>query len=428
MNPLLRLDNMLSDYRSLFKYNNFDHFCSFIKGLINMTHRGTMTQIYLSSEQSKTYWTLPKFLSRSKWSVDELTSLLTRQVQNVFSKGVYVYDETHSTNNGLHQFGTHYFKNTRYNTRNKNQSKFHYGHEFGAIGWLCETLQGVRFFPLAARVMCPHKKRDNSLAVLKRLCGLMPRGLIVFDRGFNRRSVFTEVLSQGHHLLCRARSNAAFYYILKQPKKQKRGRPRIYGNRVHISKLKYKNIVVDSQTFSVSEKIVRTQMCPVPVKLIVLRKRVKPSKPYHYFSLFTSDVELSTTEMIQHYRNRWKIETAFRDAKQNFGFDTYQLRNRKGLNRFAQLSFTAACLTQLAFTETPTHTEQDTNSNDRSVALEVVLQELNMHWYKAEYLTLGLMTAYLQYSSKQKHFSASFDKKKNTKKIQKIPEIREHPT
>ena len=134
MNPLLRLDNMLSDYRSIFKYNNFDHFRTFIHGLINTEHRGTMTQVYLSSEQSKTYWTLPKFLSRSKWPVDKLTSFLTRQVQNVFSKGVYVYDETHSTNNGLKQFGTHYFKNTRYNTRNKNQSKFHHGHEFGAIG------------------------------------------------------------------------------------------------------------------------------------------------------------------------------------------------------------------------------------------------------------------------------------------------------
>lgn len=425
MNPLLRLDNMLSDYRSIFKYNNFDHFCSFIHGLINTEHRGTMTQIYLSSEQSKTYWTLPKFLSRSKWSVDKLTKSLTREVQNVFSKGFYVYDETHSTNNGIKQFSTHYYKNTRYNTRNKNQSKFHHGHEFGAIGWACETPQGTRFFPLAARVMCPHKKRDNSLAVLKRLCGLMPPGLIVFDRGFNRRPVFTEILSQGHHLLCRARSNAAFYYIPKQPEEQGPGRPPIYGNRVHLSKLKYNNIVVDDHTFSVSEKIVRTRMCPVPVKLIVLRTRVKPSKPYHYFSLFTSDVELSATEMIQYYRKRWQIETAFRDAKQNFGFDTYQLRNRKGLNRFAQLSFTATCLTQLAFTETTTHTEQDTNSDDMSVDLEVVLEKLNMHWYKAEYLTRGLMTAYLRYCSRQKYFSASFQEMQNTKKI---PEIRGHPT
>ena len=61
------------------------------------------------------------------------------------------------------------------NKRNKNQSKFHHGHEFGAIGWLCETPQGVRLFPLAARVI-------SSLAVLKRICAQMPAGLIVFDR------------------------------------------------------------------------------------------------------------------------------------------------------------------------------------------------------------------------------------------------------
>ena len=422
MNPLLRLDNMLSDYRSLFKYNNFDHFCSFIHGLINTPHRGTMTQIYLSTEQSKTYWTLPKFLSRSKWSVDELTSALTRQVQDAFSDGVYVYDETHSTNNGIKQFGTHFFRNTRYNTRNTNQSKFNRGHEFGAIGWLCETPQGVRLFPLAARVMCPNKKRDDSFAVLKRLCGMMPRNLIIFDRGFNRRKVFTQILSQGHHLLCRARSNAVFYYIPKQPKTRDVGRPVIYGSRVHISHLKYKNIVVDNQTLSVSEKIVRTKMCPVPVKLVVLRTREKPSQRYRYFLLFTSDVVRPASELIQLYRNRWKIETAFRDAKQNFGFDTYQLQNRTGLNRFAQLSFTATCLTQLAFTETTTQTEQDTNINDLPVDLEVVLQKLNMHWYKAKYITRGLITAYLRYCSLHKYFSASFDKKQNSKKII------EHPT
>ena len=162
--------------------------------------------------------------------------------------------------------------------------------KFGAIGWFCETPEGVRLFPLAARVMCPNKKRDNSLAVLKRLCGMMPRNLIIFDRGFNRRKVFTQILSQGiPHLLCCTRSNAVFYYIPKQPKKRESGRPLIYGSRVHISHLKYKNIVVDDQTLSVSEKIVRTKMCPVPVKLVLLRTREKPSKRYHYFLLFTSD-------------------------------------------------------------------------------------------------------------------------------------------
>ncbi len=74
MYPLLRFEHMLSDYRSLFKHNNFNHFRTFVKGLIMTPHRGTMTQIYLSTEQKTTYWSLPKFRSRSKWSVDKLTS------------------------------------------------------------------------------------------------------------------------------------------------------------------------------------------------------------------------------------------------------------------------------------------------------------------------------------------------------------------
>ena len=422
MNPILRFESMLSEYRSLFKYNNFNHFQTFIRDLINTPHRGTMTQLYLSTEQSATYWPLPKFLSRSKWSVDKLTSFLTCQVQNTFSKGVYVYDETDSPNNSKKQFGTHFYRNTRYNKRNKNQSKFKYGHQFGAIGWLCETPQGVRLFPLAARVMCPQKKRDNSFAVLKRLCGMMPRGLIVFDRGFNRRAVFTELLSQKHHILCRVRSNAVFYHIPKEPKKRGPGRPRLYGNRVHISHLKYQNTVVDGKTLSVVEKTVRTKMCPQDVKLIVIRTREKGSKTYQYFRLFTSDLDRPKEELIQHYRNRWKIETAFRDAKQNFGFDTYQLRNRQGLNRFAQLSFVAISLTQLAFIQATTQGEQDTNVNDMPVDLDHVLQTLNMHWYKAKYLTRGLMTAYFRHTSQQKYFSASFKEKQNYKNNREIGE------
>ena len=57
-----------------------------------------------------------------------------------------------------------------------------------------------------------------------------------------------------------------------------------------------------------------------------------------------------------------------------------------------------------------------------TVDLEVVLQKLNMHWYKAKYITRELMTAYLRYCSLQKYYSLSFDKKQNSKNIS------EHPT
>ena len=265
MTPLSHLEDMLSAFRPLFKHNNFNHFQTFVKGLISTPHRGTMTQVYLSTEQSTTYWCLPKFLSRGAWCVDQLTLSLRLQVQTVYPTGVYIYDESHAVSEGFKQVGTHFFRNTRYQKRNKNQSKFHHGHEFGAIGWLAETPEGPRLFPLAARMMDPKSQDANSFAVLKQLCGLMPPGLIIFDRGFNRRKVFAEILSQGHHLLCRAKSNAAFYHLPKHPKHRKRGRPRKYGSRVSLPHLKYTDLIVDGKTLSVTDKVVRTRMCPVDV-------------------------------------------------------------------------------------------------------------------------------------------------------------------
>ena len=158
-------------------------------------------------------------------------------------------------------------------------------------------------------------------------------------------------------------------------------------------------------------------MCPVDVRLVVGRTRKKKSKKYHYFCLFTSDGQRPVAELIQHYENRWQIETAFRDAKQNFGFDTYQLRKRKSLNRFAQLSFVAATLTQLVFTNTIIGVASQKKIDDVSLNLETILLALNIHWYKAKHLTRGLMTAYLR-----QYFSMSCKSKQNSIKNQKIVE------
>ena len=141
-------------------------------------------------------------------------------------------------------------------------------------------------------------------------------------------------------------------------------------------------------------------MCPQPVRLVVIRTKPNLSKPYKYFCLFTSDLQLSVADAITHYRDRWHIETAFRDVKQNFGFDTYQLRNREGLNRHVQLSFVAACLTQLCLTNTTDTTSNKSSEIEDDIPdVESVLQILGIHWYKPKYLTRGLMVAYLRHCS-----------------------------
>ena len=143
---------------------------------------------------------------------------------------------------------------------------------------------------------------------------------------------------------------------------------------------------------------------------------------HNNFDHFCTFLERPIAEVIRHYRNRWQIETAFRDVKQNFGFDTYQLRNRKGLNRFVQLSFIAATLTQLIFTNTTTDTASEPKKEEVSLDVKAVLRALNKHWYKAKYLTRGLMVAYLQRCFQQQCFSASYDSEQNSKKNLKIVE------
>ena len=350
MNLLFCLEDILSDFRHLFNQQNFAVFQAFIFGFIVNRGRGTLTELYQCSASETKYWSFPKFLSRGQWNADAVAALLIRRIQHLFRDWVYVYDETKALKTGKSQWGLHFFRNFSYQRHRVNQSKFHYGHEFGALGLLCATSVDWQFFPVWVKLIAPQTVRDKTDAVLKRICSKIAPGLIIFDRGFARRKVFTIVLSFGHHILCRAKSNAVFYRLPKHPKRPQRGRPRKYGDRLDIRRLRYNDTEIDAKSYSIASKVARTRMCDADVRVVIIRKRPKTSKPYRYFCVFTTDLTLEIPKIVEYYQQRWQIETAFRDAKQHFGFDAYRLKSRKSINRFVQLSFVAASLTKLIFT------------------------------------------------------------------------------
>ena len=409
MDLLFCLERMLTDFRHLFNSKNFVLFQAFIIGLITDTKGGTLTHLYQASASQTRYWSFPKFLSRGKWDADALAAHLIRYIQQTFGNSVYVYDETKALKTGTSQYGLHFFRNFSYQKRRVNQSKFHYGHEFGALGLLCATTTQWLLFPVWVKLIAPQTLRDKKDAVLKRICSKIPRGLVIFDRGFARRKVFTMLLEFGHHILCRAKSNAVFYHIPKPVKRRQRGRPKKYGDRLSIHRLRYKVVSILAKDAQVASKVVRTKMCPVDVRLAVIRTRPKPSKPYRYFCVFTTDLTLEIPQILEYYRHRWQIETAFRDAKQHFGFNAYQVRSRKSINRFVQLSFIAASLTKLIFS-TPQPTDEPLN-------IKTVVQRLGIHWYRPKKLTQGLRIAYLRQQIRAPLFSAGSPEKANSQNI-----------
>ena len=214
MDLLFCLADIISDFRPLFNQQNFAIFEAFprtdggtnpahILGFITNRGNRTLTEIYQCSGSKTKYWSFPKFLSRGKWSADAVAALLIKRIQDHFSDSVYVYDETKAIKTGSSQWGLHFFRNFSYQKHRVNQSKFHHGHEFGALGLLCRTARDWHLFPVWVKLMVPQTVRNNSQAVFKRICSRIGPGLIIFDRGFARRKIFTIALRLGHHILCR---------------------------------------------------------------------------------------------------------------------------------------------------------------------------------------------------------------------------------
>ena len=409
MDLLFYLESILSDFRHLFNQQNFALFQAFIFGFIANRGNGTLTELYQLSVSETKYWSFPKFLSRGKWNADAVAALLIKRIQRDFTHWVYVYDETKALKTGKAQWGLHFFRNFSYQKGRVNPSKFHYGHEFGALGVLCQTPREWLLFPVWVKLILPESIRDKSQAVLKRICSKIAPGLIIFDRGFARRKVFTMALGFGHHILCRAKSNAVFYRLPKHPKRPKRGRPRKYADRLDVRRLRYNKVDIDGKSYSIPSKVVRTKMCDADVRLVVIRNRRKASKPNRYFCVFTTDLTLEIPKIVKYYRQRWQIETAFRDVKQHFGFDAYRLKSRKSINRCVQLSFVAASLTKLIFTTR--------HAREKAISVQAVGQHLDIHWYRPEKLTQGLRVAYLRSQMAVSSFFAKFKEKTKSQNI-----------
>ena len=217
--------------------------------------------------------------------------------------------------------------------------------------------------------------------------------------------------------MCRAKSNAVFYRLPKPPKRRQRGRPRKYGDRLKIHRLRYKDVSILEKTYQVASEVVRTKMCPTDVRVVVIRTRPKRSKPYRYFCVFTTDLTLEIPKIVAYYRQRWQIETAFRDVKQHFGFDAYRVKSRKSINRFVQLSFVAASLTKLTFLKFGS----PQGVSDR-LSVKEVCGHLGIHWYHPKKLTQGLRVAYLQSQLRTLEYSVSSQEKTNSQNIHPISE------
>ena len=76
------------------------------------------------------------------------------------------------------------------------------------------------------------------------------------------------------------------------------------------------------------------------------------SNPKALRAFISTDVSLSTQEILRLYVNRWEIEVFFRACKTKLAFDRYQIRSAKGIKRFwilTALAYFLACSQSKSF-------------------------------------------------------------------------------
>ena len=238
-----------------------------------------------------------------------------------------------------------------------NQSKYPWAQNVVLVGLLKRIKGRWACLPLAHRFYLPKKaieaksenmkvpgkdpsfqtKLDQAVEILIQLShhfvGIAIT--VVCDSWFGNDGLFAPLrkhLGASVHLLSRLRSNTVLYTMPHNGTSKKQGRPKKYGHRLgscselaarFISQAlthrvflygKYRDVKAFSETV-----MLKTLKCPVQV-VWVFRKT-------QWIALFSTDMELSVEQIIEYYGARWKIESGFKEIKQDIGSSKTQTRN-----------------------------------------------------------------------------------------------------
>ena len=177
---------------------------------------------------------------------------------------------------------------------------------------------------------------------------------VVCDSWFGNDGLFKPVRTQLGPLfqvLSRLRSNTVLYALAPTPRtKAQRGRPQKYGNRLGSCtevaatikpQASIHRVVLYGQYRDVlaSTKLVMLKTLKCPVRVVWVFRKTQ------WIALFSTDLDLTTEQIIEYYGARWKIESGFKEIKQDIGSSKSQTRTAHAVMNHMNFSMMAATIT-----------------------------------------------------------------------------------
>ncbi len=177
--------------------------------------------------------------------------------------------------------------------------------------------------------------------------------LAVTDSWFGNQSLWKPVkkaLGERFHRLSRLRCNHVLYDQPGPKKPTQRGRQRKYGNRLGSVTEVAGSVKSWAKNYTVNlygkqrdvlayDRIVMLKTLKCPVRVVWVFRKTQ------WVALFTTDLDLSVTQIIEYYGARWKIESGFKELKQEIGSRTSQCRNAQAVTNHLNFCMMATTVT-----------------------------------------------------------------------------------
>ena len=207
-----------------------------------------------------------------------------------------------------------------------NKAEYIMGHSLQAVSLLVQAADSVFAVPLAARIheglVWSNRDRrtllDKMLALLE-IIAIKDPFYFIADAYYAAGKIVRGLLAQNNHLVTRAKSNAVAYAPVVRQGPKRRGRPKLYGQKIKLKSL-FKDLhamqSAPSPVYGEKKVTIQYRVCDLlwrpAARLVRFVLVIHPTRGS--LLLMCTDLSLSPIDIIRLYGLRFKIEHGFKQA------------------------------------------------------------------------------------------------------------------
>jgi len=216
--------------------------------------------------------------------------------------------------------------------------------------------KGSKNKPKAEVVLNPEFLRIQTMlkALLLLIAPLLQPVYLALDGHFGNYPAYWMVQQCGLQMISKLRYDAALCFPFHGEYKGSGPHPK-YGERVdyqHIPATYLKSTTVEKgiQTCVYQARLLHSDF-PDPLNVVILLKTNLTTLGWAHVILFSSDLSLSSDQMITYYSLRFQLEFNFREAKQFWGLEDFMNVEKTAVTNAANLSLFMVNVAQLLMSE-----------------------------------------------------------------------------